>query len=196
DDSNRPIEEIVETLQAQMTAGKIRAYGCSNWRADRITAAQAYAQRRGWPGFVANQMMWSLATVNARNLPDSTMVAMDTELKAHHLQSSLAAIPYASQANGLFQWLAAHTTDAMNSSSRRLYDTPENRQRFDRLQVLAAETGLSVTAIVLGYLRGQPFLTIPIIGCHTLAQLLDSCRAADAELSAAQIAFLDSTGKE
>lgn len=194
DDPARPVEEILETLHAQVKAGKLRAYGCSNWRTPRIAAAQAYAQRCGWTGFVADQMLWSLAAVAPPRLPDPTMVSMDAALHAWHRQSNLAAIPYASQANGYFQRLATGALDAMAAGNRRLYDTPTNRQRFARIQMLAAASGLSITAIVLGYLRGQPFPTIPIIGCHTLAQLEDSCRAADVVLSAEQIAFLEAPG--
>jgi hypothetical protein len=62
-----------------------------------------YARRRGWPGFVANQMLWSLAAVANHTLPDPTMVAMDTALLDLHIDTRLPAIPYASQANGFFQ---------------------------------------------------------------------------------------------
>lgn len=191
DDPQRPVEEIIETLQAQVVAGKVRSYGCSNWRADRIAAAQAYARRRGWPGFVADQMQWSLAATPQAALPDPTMVVMDASLHTLHRASSLPAIPYASQANGFFHRLARGDLATRGNAGRRLYDTPQNRRRCARVQQLAAETHLSITAIVLGYLRGQPFLTIPIVGCRTLAQLEDSCQAADVVLSQAQLAFLD-----
>ncbi len=195
DDPARPVELIIDALQEQVTAGKIRYYGCSNWRAERIAAAQAYAQRRGWTGFVANQPLWSLASVAPQSLPDPTMVAMDADLLNLHRTSDLPAIPYAAQANGFFTRFAAHALDKMNPTQRTLYETPENLHRAARVQQLAAESGLTITAVVLGYLRSQPFLTIPIVGCHTLAQLADSCRAAATELSAAQLAFLESANQ-
>jgi aryl-alcohol dehydrogenase-like predicted oxidoreductase len=191
DDPQRPVEEIVDALHAQAQAGKIRACGCSNWRAARIAAAQAHARRCGWPGFIADQMQWSLAAVTPAALPDPTMAAMDGALYDLHRTANFPAIPYAAQANGFFHRLAAGKVGRMNATARRLYDTPQNRRRGARVQTLAAETGLSVTAIVLGYLRGQPFPTIPIIGGRTLAQVEDSCRAADVTLSAAQIAWLE-----
>ena len=43
DDPTRPTGEIIETLAGQVKAGKIRYYGCSNWRVERIAAANAYA---------------------------------------------------------------------------------------------------------------------------------------------------------
>jgi aryl-alcohol dehydrogenase-like predicted oxidoreductase len=191
DDPARPVEPIIDALQEQVAAGKIRYYGCSNWRAARIAAAQRYAQRRGWTGFVANQPLWSLASVAPQALPDPTMVAMDADLLNLHRASNLPAIPYSAQANGFFTRFAAHALDKMNPAQRTLYETPENLRRAARAQQLAAETGLTVTAVVLGYLRSQPFLTIPIVGCHTLAQLADSCRVAATALTAEQLAFLE-----
>lgn len=191
DDPRRPVEEIIDALHAQMQAGKIRACGCSNWRAGRIAAAQAYARRRGWPGFIADQMQWSLAAVAPAALPDPTMVTMERALHELHRTANFPAIPYAAQANGFFHRLAAGKVGGMNAAARQIYDTPQNRRRGQRVQKLAAESGLSITALVLGYLRGQPFPTIPIIGGRTLAQVEDSCRAADATLSAAQIAWLE-----
>jgi aryl-alcohol dehydrogenase-like predicted oxidoreductase len=43
DDPARPAGEIIETLAAQVKAGKIRYFGCSNWRVERIAAANSYA---------------------------------------------------------------------------------------------------------------------------------------------------------
>jgi aryl-alcohol dehydrogenase-like predicted oxidoreductase len=191
DDVARPVAEIVETLEAQVDAGKIRYYGCSNWRAERIAAAQAYAQAHGYTGFVGDQMQWSLAEVAHGDLADPTGVVMDEPLWRYHAASGLAAIPYSSQANGFFHRMAQGAADTMNPNQRRMYLRPANVQRAARVQQLAAESGLSITAIVLGYLRAQPFVTIPIIGPRTLEQLRDSLAAADVQLTAEQLRFLE-----
>ena len=78
----------------------------------------------------------------------------------------------------------------MNEGSRRLYDTPENRRRSQAVQALAAETGRSISAIVLGYLLGQPFPVLPIVGCRTVAQVEDSCRAAATPLPSEMLSFI------
>ena len=66
-----------------------------------------------------------------------------------------------------------------------------NLRRGQRVQALASETGLSVTQIVLGYLQSQPFPTIPIVGCRTVAQLEDSLTAAGVRLTPEQIRYLE-----
>lgn len=194
DDVQRPVAEILETMEAQVRAGKIRYYGCSNWRADRIAEAQAYARSRGWTGFVADQMMWSLAAVDHAAIPDQTMVAMDSGLKQYHLASGMAAIPYSSQANGYFQRLAAGERDKIKAQHRRVYGSRTNDMRVDRIRKLGAEIGLSVTAIVLGYLMAQPFPTLPVFACRTMAQLEDTLGAGDVMLTPKQVAYLEGEG--
>ena len=191
DDVQRPVAEILATMESQVRAGKIRYYGCSNWGADRIAEAQAHARSQGWTGFVADQMMWSLAAVHYAAIPDQTMVAMDTGLKQYHLVSGMAVIPYSSQANGYFQHLAAGETDKIKLQHRNMYGSRTNDVRLERIRKLGAETGLSITAIVLGYLMAQPFPTLPVFACRTMAQLEDTLQASDVSLTPEQVAYLE-----
>lgn len=187
DDESVPVEAVLEMLEGFVAAGKIRFYGCSNWKTARIEAFQTAAQTRGASGFVANQPMWALAEADLSG-GDPTMVAMDAGMRQYHARSGLAAIPYSSQANGYFSKLrdgravpTIYQTDAVRAL---------NRTRFERAQTLASETGLSLTQIALGYLLCQPFPTVPIIGCKNAAQLNDSLSAAETKLSPSQLAHL------
>lgn len=188
DDTARPVAEILDTLHGQVMAGTIRYFGASNWRAGRIAEAQAYAASQGITGFVANQMRWSLAAIDPTAVGDPTTVAMDAETYALHKRTGPAAIPYSSQAGGYFQKLAEGR--ALSPGQQKVYDSPENRQRAARVQQLARESGLTVSQIVLAWLTSQPFPTIPIVGCRTVAQVEDSMRAADVQLSSEQVAWL------
>lgn len=179
DDPSRPVEEIIETLNAQVDAGKIRAFGCSNWRTDRISAANAYAVQAGLRGFVANQPLWNLARVPQDRLADQTCVVMDDAMHAMHRAAGMACVPYSAQANGYFQRQIEGTAGAMSAAHLRLYGDAENARRAERVAALVHETGLTVTQIVLGYLLSQPFPVFPILGCRTLEQLRDSLTAAD-----------------
>lgn len=200
DDPQHPVEDIVETMNGLVQAGKIRYFGCSNWWPARIQAAQTYAAGQGLAGFVANQMMWSLAAVEPAVIRDKTVAWMDEEMKQYHQKTGLAAIPYSSQAHGLFQRMAQGTVSQMSSNQRGMYQLEENQRReenqprFERVKQLAAQTGLSVTEIVLGYLQAQPFTTVPIVGCRTVEQLQDSLKAAEVKLDAAQVQYLEGGG--
>jgi aryl-alcohol dehydrogenase-like predicted oxidoreductase len=109
DDPEHPIGDILETMNDQVQAGKIRYFGCSNWTTARIQATQAYAAERGLQGFVANQPMWSLAAADPDGIEDTTMVVMDQEMERYHRETGLAAVAYSSQGQGLFHRMAAGT---------------------------------------------------------------------------------------
>ena len=54
DDPSQPVGPIVEILNEHKRAGKIHAFGGSNWSVSRIQAANAYAAD-AWPGGVHGQ---------------------------------------------------------------------------------------------------------------------------------------------
>lgn len=190
DDPRRPIEEIMNVLFSQVKVGKIRYYGCSNWRIDRLQEAQAFAVKNHIPGFAAVQNMWSLAQINTGGIADPTIVVMDDDLLAYHQLHQLAAIPFSAQANGLFQKLAASGVEAISPNLKRTYMNPVTEQRFSRLLQLHDLTGMTLSQIVLGYLLSQPFPTIPVFSSRNQEQLSDTLSAADVHLTQDQVAFL------
>ena len=191
DDPTRPAGEILETLQAQVQAGKIRSYGASNWGLARLEEARAYAIQHKLDGFAAVQNLWNLAHVERGAMADQTIVAMDAELWKFHHRHNLAAIPFSSQANGVFQKLAAGGPAALRPNLQKVYLNPVTDQRADRLRELSAQTGLTLTQLVLGYLLSQPFPTIPVFSARNLSQLEDTLTAAEVRLTPEQVRFLE-----
>nr|PZN33865.1 MAG: hypothetical protein DIU80_03265 [Chloroflexota bacterium] len=116
---------------------------------------------------------------------------MDGDLLALHSETGMAAVPWSAQANGLFDKMARGALDTLRPAHRRLYALPENQRRFERARQLAAETGLSINQIVLGYLMSQPFTTVPVVGPRSPEQLEDTLRAGDVLLSPEQVRFLE-----
>ncbi|ACS99823.1 aldo/keto reductase [Paenibacillus sp. JDR-2] len=190
DDNSRDVGEIVEPLNDLVKEGKIRCFGCSNWTTDRIQEAQLYAASHGLQPFSANQPMWSLASVDPSQLEDQTLVVMDEDMLGLHRRTGLAAIPYSSQAQGLFSKLAAGRLNFDNDSVAPKYRSEHNRKKLERIRTLAEEKGISVSQVVLGYMLSQPFPTIPIIGCHTHDQLEDSLKADEIRFTEADLAYL------
>lgn len=188
DDRSVPADEIIDALNVHVQTGQIRYLGCSNWRVERIRAANAYAQAHGLAGFIANQPLWSLAAPNREAISDKTLVLMDAEDLTFHRETGMAVIPFTAQAKGYFTKLANGT---LKDSDRRQYDSDLNRERARRAHELAARYGVSITAIALSYLMSQPFPTIPIIGPKTLAQLDDCLEFIDLRLTAADLAYLE-----
>ena len=190
DDPNRSIPEILDTLEAQKQAGKIRHYAASNWHVYRMIQAQEYAQAQGYSGFVADQVLWNPAIMARYPYGDPTVCFMDETRMIFHEQTGMAAIPFQSQAFGLFRRMHNGTLDAMNPGFRSFYRLPETTRRYERIVEIMEQTGYNLTQTVLGWLRGMPFVTVPIVGCRTLADLADSMTASDVALSPEQIRFI------
>lgn len=189
DDPCRPAGEMLEYLEDFARAGKIRAYGCSNWQPARIEEAVMYASRHKLAGFCANQLMWSLAIPNPDALSD--LVAMDPASQALHVRYRLPAFAYMSLANGLFSKLADPSAGVLEGRLRQLYESDVNRRRVARAHQLALDLNLSPTAVAVAYLISQrEFTTVPIAGCRTVSQLEEVMAAGSTRLDDAMVNFL------
>jgi aryl-alcohol dehydrogenase-like predicted oxidoreductase len=138
--------------------------------------------------YIGIQNEWSLARADASK-GDKTWAYTDDSFAKWHTRHNIAAFPYTTQANGYFRRLENGTLDLASESVRALFHSPENQERYKRIKTLQSATGLSVGAIVLGYLLSQPFPVFPNVGPKTVADLLESIEAAKATLGAENVAF-------
>ncbi|MGG3467292.1 aldo/keto reductase [Neobacillus pocheonensis] len=191
DDPTYPIEEILGLLNDQVKAGKIRYFGCSNWTTERIRQATQYAIDHGIQGFCGNQMMWSLAEVDRTKLEDHTLVTMDEDMKQFHEKTQMSAIPYSSQAQGMFTKWENKVYSLHDEKINSIYRSQENWERYERVHKVSEELSYSVTQVVLGYLLSQSFNTFPIIGCRSLEQLEESLKAVEVNLDNRQLSYLE-----
>ncbi len=189
DDPIRPVAEIIDTLNAQVKTGNIRYFAVSNWGINRIQAGLAYSQQQQISNIIASQMLWNLAIINY-SVIDPTLAWMDKLMWAYHQQTNLPAIPFSSQANGLFQKINTGVITNDGKSTIRMYPFEPNYQRYLRIKQVANECGYSITQVVLSYLLSQPFPVIPIIGPNHVSQLLDSLTASGCRLSKEQVDYL------
>jgi aryl-alcohol dehydrogenase-like predicted oxidoreductase len=173
-------------------AGKIRYSGVSNWTEARTEAARVAAERLGVQSFIGVQNQWCLAKADASK-GDPTWAYTDDAFAQWHSQHNISAFPYTTQANGYFRRLENGTLDQAPDLVRRLFDSPENRERYKRTKTIQSEIGLSTGAIVLSYLLSQPFPVFPIIGPKKSTDLIESFEATKSTLSPENLAYL--TGK-
>ncbi len=181
DDPRLPAGEIIETLNAEIRRGGIRALGASNWTTARIAAANDYAAAHGLQGFVISQPQWNLAEPQ---LPfaDPTMRFLTVEDRAWHALSGLPAAPYSSTACGYFA--------TGGQAAAGAFDTPTSRARLLRAQRLAAQLATTPNQIALAYLLGQNFPVIPLLGTIQPAHLADALHAPEIALTGEQVRWL------
>jgi aryl-alcohol dehydrogenase-like predicted oxidoreductase len=191
DDQKLPVAEILESLNNFIKAGKIRAFGCSNWREHRLAEAREYGLRNNLKSFVAIQNLWSLAFTDMKWMPDPTLHTMDPSLVHYCKRNNVAAIPYSAQAGGFFTKKAVARQLQYDPKQKGSYEAQLNYDRLGVVLRCAQDLHTTVTAVVLAYLTSQPFCAIPVIGPKTTAQLADCLTGADLQLTPEHIDALE-----
>lgn len=187
DNPESPVEPIIDALIAHREAGRIRHFAASNWAAERIRAANAYAASIGKEGFVASETFWGLA------VPDAAAAAQqgyqhyyEGEYEDLHA-GGLPIVAYAAQSGGYFTKLASGSVGEQLAAR---YANPANERRFTIVQSLAEKHGVSINEIALAYLMSQPNQTIAIFGGSSPEQVRDSAKADALTLNAEEMAAL------
>lgn len=185
DDETVPVDEWVDALETEVRAGRISAYGGSNWRRARIEKANAYAARTGGQGFAAVSNHFSLATMAEPLYPGC--VAVDEADIDWLAANDVALIPWSSQARGFF---SSVDPGLLDPNMVRCWDTPANRERRVRAGTLARELGVETINVALAYVLAQPAATFPIIGPRDVTELSIALGALDVELDVAALRLL------
>ncbi len=191
DDEQRDAEEIIDTLELFVAEGKIRYYACSNWSAKRIKKAYDYAREKGIKGFVANQMMWSLAIPNVQAMYDKNMKSMTDEMKKMHLKTGMAAIPYSAQANGYYSLLDSMSMMDIPQDILDKYNNDINKSRYKRIKELTMKYDTTIPVIILSYIINQPFAAIPTAGFESREQMQNLLKGIDLGLTPEDIKYLE-----
>jgi aryl-alcohol dehydrogenase-like predicted oxidoreductase len=174
DDVRHPVGEIIETLNAEIDRGRIRYIGASNWTADRLAEANAYAAAHQRHGFVASSPQWNLGRANHNPIGwdgqfDATAHMMNEADIAWHRQTQVAVMPWTPTAYGFF--------DGATGRNPESFDNPENRERRERARQLARELGATANQVAMAYLLAYDFPVFPIVGTTNMAHLTDSLEA-------------------
>ncbi len=167
-----PVDEIMDCLDDFVRHDHVRCLACSNWTAQRIAQANAYAQAHGKSPFIVNELMWSMAAINREGIPDDYVV-MDEDALRLGQESGMSFMCYSSLAHGYFtrRYAGLPVSDQL----RRTYDNPHNEQLFAQLQALPNRA--AVTRESLRFFSRQSVTAIPIVTFSSLEQL-EECMSA------------------
>ena len=188
DDPGIPVGTIIDFLNQEIGAGRLRAIGASNWEHQRIQQANDYAIEHGLKGFVASSSNLSLA------VPMEPMwagvLSVSQEAWNWHREKQFPLMPWSSQAGGFFSG-AFTPENRENENMVRVYYNNDNFERLNRAQALGEQNGASAIQIVLAYVLHQPFPIFPLIGPRTPDELTSSLGGVEIELSDEQMCWLN-----
>lgn len=188
DNPEVPVDEFVDALDREVRAGRIRAFGGSNWGLPRVAKANAYAARAQRKPFTVVSNQFSLAEMLEPAWPGC--VSSGTQKDIGWLErNDVTLFAWSSLARGFFseQSDPQRRTDA---ELVRCWYSDANFARKKRAQDLAKKYKTSLARIALAYVLKQPFSIVPVIGPLTLSELRDSLGALSVPLTRDDVRWL------
>jgi aryl-alcohol dehydrogenase-like predicted oxidoreductase len=176
-DAVTPIEEVLETLDGLVRAGKVRYIGCSNFSGWHLMKSLAISDRYGWPRYVAHQAYYSLVGRD-----------YEWELMPLALDQRVAAVVWSPLGWG-----------RLTGKIRRGQPLPpttrlRSQQNVDIGPPVPDDNLYQVIdapQIALNWLLGRPSVATVIIGARDEQQLRQNLGAVGWNLTPAQVAKLD-----
>ena len=177
--------DVLETCEALVREGKIRAVGLSNETAWGIMQFVELARSRGLPRVASVQNEYSLLC----RLFDTDLAEV-----AHH--EGVGLLAFSPLAAGILS--DKYADGAPPPGSRRALNdtlngrwTPASRAASEAYAALARERDLEPAQLALAFCLTRPFMTSLIIGATDMAQLETNLDAADIRLDEATLAAID-----
>jgi aryl-alcohol dehydrogenase-like predicted oxidoreductase len=188
DDVKVPVGEIMDALNEQVAAGRVRVLGVSNWTPERIDEANQYANRRGLKPLAASSPNLSLA--KPREPRWAGCVSVDDAQRDWYQMRQFPLFSWSSQAGGFFTGrFSPNTLD--DPEMVRTYYTDANWARYHRAGVLAQSKQVDANQIALAYVLRQPFPTAALIGSASVDELASSAKALSVSLTAEEVRWLE-----
>lgn len=199
DDPSLPVGPIVEALNEHWRAGKIRAFGGSNWTHERIQAANDYAAAHGLQPFTASSPNYGLAEqVLDPWGPGCVTLSgpQNAAARAWYQGNQMPALAYSSLGRGFFSGRIAPDDPEgakaiLDRAALTAYAHDVNFRRLERATALAAQKGVTVPQIALAYILRAPLNVFPLVGAASGAEFAQNLAALDLALSDEERAWLN-----
>jgi aryl-alcohol dehydrogenase-like predicted oxidoreductase len=185
DDAETPMEEVLETYDRLIKAGKVRAIGASNFTAERLGEALSTADAKGLPRYTVLQPLY--------NLYDRT--EFEGPLQDLCVREGVAVAPYYTLASGFLT--GKYRSEADLSQSARggkigtNYLNPQGLKLLEAMDGVAQRLGVKPSQIAVAWLAARPSVAAPIASATKLEQLEELLAAVQLKLDAEAMAVLD-----
>ena len=188
-DAVTPIEEVLQTLDDLVRAGKIRYVGCSNFSGWHLMKSLAISEKYGLARYVAHQAYYSLVGRD-----------YEWELMPLALDQKVGAVVWSPLGWGRLTGKMRRGQPLPQQSrlqSQLVKDigppVPDEQvyKVVDAIDEVAKETGKTVPQIALNWLLQRPSIATVIIGARNEEQLRQNLGAVGWNLTPEQIAKLD-----
>ncbi len=199
DDESIPVGAIVDFLNQHFEEGRIGAFGGSNWSAERISQANAYAAQYGLKGFSVSSPHYSLG--RQRHDPwgngcKTITGSKHAKEREYYIETQMPVFAWSSLCGGVFSgkltyenWGSLQKIFGFNIKWG--YGCQDNRERLLRCAKLAEEKGATIAQIAVAWLLSGPVNALPIISASNPARLKENAAATDIQRTSPEYAYLN-----
>ena len=183
-DPETSYEETLATYDRLLKAGKIRAFGCSNFDARLLAEAAESARINDLPAYQTLQPEYNLVD----------RASYDGPLRDLAMKLGLGVIPYYSLASGFLTGKYRTKADlglSPRGGGVKRYMTPRGMGILGALDQVAQRHGTQPAVVALAWLIAREGVTAPIASATTLDQLKSFTAAAELQLGENDRTLLD-----
>jgi aryl-alcohol dehydrogenase-like predicted oxidoreductase len=163
----------------------VRYIGASNYSGARLAEALETSRRHGFASYVSLQPHYNLVE---RHDYEAALAPLAAE-------AGLGVLPYSALASGFLAGKyrsAADQPGAARQPAAARYLTPAGEKVLAALDAVAAGHAVEPATVALAWLRTRPQVAAPLASARTPGQLPALLTAASLELTADEVAALDS----
>ena len=183
------MEETLEALARLVKAGKVRAIGASQYKADRLRESLEASKRMGLARYDTLQPEF--------NLYDRA--GFERDLQPVALEYNLAVIPFFGLAKGFLSGKYRKAADIEGrpraSGLRKYFEGDRGAKILAALDRVSKSAGATPAQVSLAWIMAQPSIAAPIASATSVAQLDEIAGAARLTLGEEALAELDQASR-
>jgi aryl-alcohol dehydrogenase-like predicted oxidoreductase len=182
-DPKTPWEETMQALDDLVRMGKVRYLGASSMYAWQFAKAQHLCDENGWTRFVSMQNHYNLLYREE-----------EREMNPLCRDQGVALNPYSPLARGRLTrpWEEQTGRSRTDQAQRERYLDDSLRGVVDAVSAVAERRGVPRAQVAMAWLLSRPGVVSPVVGATKPQHLSDAIAALDIELSAQEVALLES----
>ncbi len=186
-DHDDSMPDALGTFDSLVRSGHTRYLAASNYSPERLSLALDLATDNGWAPFVALQPEYHLMNRE-----------FEKGLLQVCLERNLGVLPYYALARGYLTGkyrVGGPDVESVRAAGASVYVGEQGEGVLSALEHVAADHEVPLAAAALAWLAARPTVVAPIASARTVRQLAELLPMADLQLSAEEIAALDSASQ-
>ncbi len=198
DDETVPVAEFVETFNDMKKAGKIDAFGGSNWTHKRLQEANDYARLHGLQPFTVSSPNYGVAEQSFDIWGGGCVTIAgpaEKEARAWYREHQMPAIAYSSLGCGMFSGKVRSNDpegirNYMNEAAAQAYGTERNFRKLAACEMLAEKYNTTVPVIALSWMLHQDLNVFGLFSSRDPERIRENVRATDLVMAPEDAALL------